>query len=180
VKHQIAGGEYNVRRAQCEQGVNRLSSVLPEIQALRDVTPGQLDQHKNLLPEVIYRRCRHVVTENERVQLAADALLKEDLSTVGRLMAESHRSLRDDYQVSCAELDTMVEIARAQPGVVGARMTGGGFGGCTINLVYADVAEKFKVAAALEYEKRTHIRPDIYVVSATEGVQAIAAEELAR
>ena len=180
VKHQIAGGEYNVRRAQCEQGVNRLSSVLPDIQALRDITPGQLEQHKSLLPEVIYRRCRHVVSENERVHQAADALLNGDLPTVGRLMGESHRSLRDDYQVSCAELDMMVEIARAQPDVVGARMTGGGFGGCTINLVHADSAEKFKLVVATEYEKRTNIRPDIYVVSATEGVQAIAAGELAR
>jgi|SRR5579862_1930757 len=176
VKHQIAGGEYNVRRAQCEQGVKLLSSVLPDIQALRDVTPGQLERHKGLLPEVIYRRCRHVVTENKRVQQAADALLNGDLPTLGQLMAESHCSLRDDYQVSCAELDTMVEIACAQPGVVGARMTGGGFGGCTINLVHADAAENFKLSVAAEYEKRTHIRPDIYIVGATEGVHAIAAD----
>jgi len=173
VKHQLAGGEYNVRRAQCEQGVKLLSSVLPEIQALRDVTLCQLDQHKTLLPEAIYHRCRHVVTENERVQQAADALLNRDLSTFGRLMAESHRSLRDHYQVSCAELDTMVEIACAQPGVIGARMTGGGFGGCTVNLVHADAAEKFKLAVAAEYEKRTQIRPDIYVVATTEGVHAV-------
>ncbi|HEX4786803.1 MAG TPA: galactokinase [Candidatus Sulfotelmatobacter sp.] len=177
VKHQIAGGEYNVRRAQCEQGVKLLSSALPEIQALRDVTTAQLEQHKSLLPGVIYRRCRHVVSENERVQQAAAALLNEDLPTVGRLMAESHRSLRVDYQVSCAELDTMVEIACAQPGVVGARMTGGGFGGCTINLVHSHAAENFKLSVAAEYEKRTHIRPDIYVVSATEGVHGVAPVE---
>ena len=95
-------------------------------------------------------------------------------------MAESHRSLRDDYQASCAELDAMVEIACAQPGVVGARMTGGGFGGCTISLVHADAAEKFKVAVAMEYEKQTHIRPDIYVVSATAGVHAMATEDFER
>ena len=176
VKHQLAGGEYNVRRAQCEQGVKLLSSALPEIQALRDVTPGQLERHKGLLPDVIYRRCRHVVTENERVQKAADALLNGDLPTLGQLMAESHCSLRDDYQVSCAELDTMVEIGCAQPGVVGARMTGGGFGGCTINLVHAAAAENFKLSVAAEYEKRIHIRPDIYIVGATEGVHAIAAD----
>jgi galactokinase len=180
VKHQIAGGEYNVRRAQCEQGVKLLSSALPEIQALRDITPRQLEQHKSLLPEVIYRRCRHVVTENERVQQAADALMNGDLLTVGSLMAESHRSLRDDYQVSCAELDAMVEIACAQPGAVGARMTGGGFGGCTISLVHAEAAEKFKVAVTMEYEKQTHIRPDIYVVSATEGVHAMPTGDFAR
>jgi galactokinase len=173
VKHQLAGGEYNVRRAQCEEGVRRLSSVLPGIQALRDVTLPQLEQHKGLLPEVIYRRCRHVVTENERVLQAAEASLKGNLSALGTLMAESHRSLRDDYEVSCAELDVMVEIASAQPGVIGARMTGGGFGGCTINLVHADAAEAFKASVASEYEKRTHIRPDIYIVSPTDGVQAV-------
>jgi len=174
VKHQLAGGEYNVRRDQCEEGVRRLASVLPGIQALRDVTLAQLEQHRGLLPEVIYRRCRHVVTENDRVQQAADALLEENLPAIGILMAESHRSLRDDYEVSCAELDTMVEIASAQPGVIGARMTGGGFGGCTMNLVHADAAETFKLSVAIEYEKRTHIRPDIYVVGATEGVHPVA------
>jgi galactokinase len=173
VKHQLAGGEYNVRRAQCEEGVRRLSSVLPGVQALRDITLYQLEQYRGQLPEVIYRRCRHVVTENDRVQQAAEALLNGNLPALGTLMAESHRSMRDDYEVSCAELDTMVEIARAQPGVIGARMTGGGFGGCTINLVHAHAAEAFKHSVATEYEKRTHIRPDIYVVSATEGVHAV-------
>jgi len=179
VKHQLAGGEYNVRRAQCEEGVRRLSSVLPGIQALRDVTLHELEQHQGLLPEVIYRRCRHVVTENERVRQAAKALLERNLPGFGMLMAQSHRSLRDDYEVSCTELDTMVEIASAQPGVMGARMTGGGFGGCTINLVHADAAEAFKLSVATEYEKRTHIRPDIYVVSATNGVHSVAPEDFA-
>jgi galactokinase len=179
VKHQLAGGEYNVRRAQCEEGVRRLSSVLPGIQALRDVTLSQLEQHKGLLPEVIYRRCRHVVTENERVVQAAEASLKGNLPALGTLIAESHRSLRDDYEVSCVELDTMVEIADAQSGVIGARMTGGGFGGCTINLVHADAAEAFKASVATEYEKCTDIRADIYVVSATEGVQAVAPGDFA-
>ena len=179
VKHQLAGGEYNVRRAQCEEGVRKLTSVLPGIQALRDVTLSQLEQHKGVLPDVIYRRCRHVVTENERVLQAAEALLEGNLPALGTLMAESHRSLRDDYEVSCAELDTMVEIAGAQPGVIGARMTGGGFGGCTINLVHADAAEAFKLSVATEYEKRTRIRPDIYVLSATDGVHAVAAGDCA-
>jgi galactokinase len=168
-----------VRRAQCEEGVRRLSSVLPGIQALRDVTLSQLEQHKGLVPEVIYRRCRHVVTENERVVQAAEASLKGNLPALGTLMAESHRSLRDDYEVSCVELDTMVEIAGAQSGVIGARMTGGGFGGCTINLVHADAAEAFKASVATEYEKCTHIRADIYVVSATDGVQAVAPGDFA-
>ena len=180
IKHQLAGGEYNVRRAQCEEGMKRLSSVLPEIKALRDVSPSQLDQHKALLPEVIYRRCRHVVTENERVKKAADALLKGNLAEFGNLMADSHRSLRDDYEVSCAELDIMVEIAAAQTGVIGARMTGGGFGGCTINLVHVDAAEMFTRSVGVQYEQRTHLHADIYVLSATDGVHALASSESVR
>ena len=172
VKHQLAGGEYNIRRGQCEEGVRLLSSVLPEVQALRDLTSRQLEQHKVLLPEVIYRRCRHVVTENERVQRAAAALLEGDLATIGILMAESHGSLRDDYEVSCTELDQMVEIAADQPGVIGSRMTGGGFGGCTISLVSSGTAEAFQRVVAHEYEERTHLHPDVHVLSATDGVHA--------
>ena len=174
VKHQLAGGEYNVRRAQCEEGVRKLSSVLPAVQALRDITLSQLEQNKGLLPEVIYRRCRHVVTENDRVSQAAEALLHTNLAALGTLMAESHRSMRDDYEVSCAELDSMVEIACDQQGVIGARMTGGGFGGCTINLVHGDAVEAFKLSVAAEYEERTHIRPEIYIVRPTDGVHAVA------
>jgi galactokinase len=178
VKHQHAGGEYNVRRTQCDEGVRLLSSALPAIQSLRDVQPSQLEQHKHLLPDLIYRRCRHVVTENERVQGAAEALLLGDLPALGALMAESHRSMRDDYEISCAELDTMVEIAGAQSGVIGSRMTGGGFGGCTINLVRADAAAAFRHAVAIEYQTRINISPDIYVLSASEGVHEVAAGKL--
>jgi galactokinase len=180
IKHQLAGGEYNVRRAQCEEGVRRLSSVIPGIRALRDVTPSQLELFKELLPELIYRRCRHVVTENERVQRAAETLLSGDLPAFGIFMAESHRSMRDDYEISCAELDSMVEIAMIQPGVIGARMTGGGFGGCTINLLHAEAADAFKRSVAIEYERRTHLRPDIYVLSATDGVRAVASDQFVR
>jgi len=179
VKHQLAGGEYNVRRAQCEEGVRLLSSVLPGVEALRDVTSLQLKAHKELLGEVIYRRCHHVITENERVQRAAEALRTGDLATLGMLMAESHRSLRDDYEVSCAELDQMVEIASAQPGVIGSRMTGGGFGGCTISLVASDAAEEFKQVVAQEYEARTDIHADVYVLRATAGVHAVRGGEFA-
>ena len=135
VKHSHAAGEYNARRQQCEEGVRLLSSEIAGIQSLRDIDSAQLERHKGALPELIYRRCRHVVTENERVQRMARALQKADLPAIGKLMADSHRSLRDDYQVSCPELDIMVEIAAGLPGVIGARMTGGGFGGCTVNLV---------------------------------------------
>lgn len=177
VKHELTGGEYNQRRAQCEEGVRLLSSALPAIQALRDVGSDQLERCKELLPELIYRRCRHVVTENERVQRTPGAFLAGDLGRIGTLMAESHHSMRDDYEISCAELDLMVEIAGVQPGVIGARMTGGGFGGCTVNLVQANVAEEFRASVAAEYEKHTHIAPAIYILNASEGVHAAVADK---
>lgn len=176
VKHQHAGGEYNARRAQCEEGVRRLCVALPGIESLRDVSLSQLEAHKGLLSEIIYRRCRHVVTENQRVREAAEALRNREMAKAGRLMAASHESLRDDYEVSCAELDTMVEIAQRQPGIVGARMTGGGFGGCTINLVQAEAAPAFRDTVAREYEARTRIHPEIYVLSATRGVHAVTGD----
>jgi galactokinase len=175
VKHQHAAGEYNARRSQCEEGVRLLATRFPGLESLRDLTPTQLELHKSTLPELIHRRCRHVVTENDRVLRTADALTAGDLSTVGHLMAESHRSLRDDYEVSCPELDVMVEIASRLPGVIGARMTGGGFGGCTINLVHADATESVGHELAREYEDRTRIHPEIYVLNATDGVREITA-----
>src|SRR5947207_3435825 len=144
VKHELGSGEYNVRRAQCEEGVRILSRSLPNVRALRDVAIEQLEQHRAELSELVYRRCRHVVAENVRVQAAAAALERRDLREFGRLMGESHRSLRDDYEVSCEELDLMVDLANKQAGVYGARMTGGGFGGCTINIVESAAVSDFK------------------------------------
>ena len=174
VKHQLAGGEYNVRRAQCEEGVWRLAKALPSIKALRDVSPDELEEHRSLLPEMIYRRCRHVISENARVEAAAVSLRSGDLGRFGDLMAQSHRSLRDDYEVSCPELDLMVELAAGRPGVFGARMTGGGFGGCTVNLVEAPSAEVFQRAVSAEYERRTGLHPEIYALRAAEGVRAVS------
>ncbi len=174
VKHSIAGGEYNQRRAQCEEGVQRLATVLPGIRALRDVSAAQLEKHNDVLTEVIYRRCRHVITENERVQRAAAALKGGDLQHFGRLMAASHQSLRDDYEVSCSELDIMVELASQQAGVIGARMTGGGFGGCTVNLVRADSSQEFRQSMISGYESQTGIHPEVYVLTAADGVHRVA------
>ena len=136
---------------------------------LLDVSSAELEQHKHELQPVIYRRCRHVVSENERVLRAADAFRAGNLEHIGRYMAESHRSLRDDYEVSCPELDTMVEIANQQPGLVGARMTGGGFGGCTVNLVRDDAVEQFRNSVSREYAQRIGITPEIYTTPAAEG-----------
>jgi len=122
---------------------------------------------------VIYRRCHHVITENARVLSAAEALEQHDLHRFGELMGESHRSLRDDYEVSCDELDLMVELANKVEGVFGARMTGGGFGGCTINLVQVEKVEQFKSYVASEYERITKLKPDVYVCEASNGAEEI-------
>jgi len=173
VKHALASSAYNERRAQCEAGVKHLAQFLPHVTALRDVTIEELEQHRAGLSEVVYRRCRHVITENARVLSAADALERSDLPAFGRLMRESHQSLRDDYEVSSEELDLMVELAQKVEGVYGARMTGGGFGGCTINLVAEEHAEVFQQTVASEYERVTKLKPEIYVCTAANGAEEV-------
>ncbi len=169
VKHSLASSEYNRRHAECEEGVGLLRQALPGIRALRDVSPEDLDRHSGMLPDPILRRCRHVISENRRTVEATAALRDGRMEDMGRLMDDSHRSLRDDYQVSCSELDIMVEIARGVPGVAGSRMTGGGFGGCTVSLVAASAVEEFAQRVAAEYEKATGIEPAIFAVKAADG-----------
>ena len=173
VKHELASNAYNDRRAQCEAGVNIISKHFPDVKALRDVTIEQLEQVRSELPAVIYRRCRHVITENARVLAAGEALERGDLNEFGPLMAESHQSLRDDYEVSVRELDLMVEFARRIDGVYGARMTGGGFGGCTVNLVAVEQTEEFRERVARWYEEATKIRPEIYICNAADGAEEV-------
>lgn len=171
VKHELASSAYNERRAQCERGVELLKQMLPGIRALRDVSVEQFEQHENDLPEPIRRRCRHVVTENDRTLKAAKALEAGDRKQLGELMRKSHESLRNDYEVSCRELDLMVEIAKECDGVFGARMTGGGFGGCTINIVDAGVVEDFRALVKNKYSKETGIDPDVSLIEADDGAR---------
>ena len=178
VKHDLASGAYNERRQQCEEGVKLLRTVLPNVTALRDVTSQQLEEHRKELPEVIYRRCRHVVTENERVLDAASALKQGDVAKFGQLMNQSHQSLRDDYEVSCAELDLMVGLARKVEGVFGARMTGGGFGGCTVNLVRRDKIDEFQNTVAAGYQEATGLTPEIYVCKAVKGAEELPMSDM--
>lgn len=169
IRHELAASEYNNRRSECEAGVRHFARFLPNVRALRDVTIDDLESYGSDLPEAIFKRCRHVVTENDRVEKAATALQRNDLDAFGELMAGSHRSLRDDYEVSCAELDTMVDLARQVEGVYGARMTGGGFGGCTINLVRSDCVDRFKETVTQRYQRVTGIAAEIYVCSTADG-----------
>jgi len=178
VKHELASGEYNRRRAECEEAVQRLATVLPGIRSLRDLTLDQLGLHRGTLSEVLYKRALHVITENVRVLGATEALRAEDLERFGKRMAESHSSLRDLYEVSCAELDLMVDQANRQEGVYGARMTGGGFGGSTINLVKSRFADAFAENMARGYEKETGIVPQVYICAPAEGAGAVAQSEV--
>jgi galactokinase len=166
----LVDSEYNARRRECEEGVRLLRKHLPEIKALRDVSPAQFERYKGDLPEVVRRRCRHIVYENERVLQSVGALRGNDLATFGRLMNESHVSLRDDYQVSCQELNVMVEAAWRAEGVYGSRLTGAGFGGCTVSLVSREAVERFRAQVAAEYQAATGIEPQIYVCAVEDGV----------
>jgi galactokinase len=173
VKHALASSAYNERRAQCEAGVKHLAQFYPNVTALRDVTIEQLERHRRELSDVVYRRCRHVITENARVLTAGEALQRGDLKSFGESMTQSHRSLRDDYEVSCKELDLMVELTEKVDGVYGARMTGGGFGGCTVNLVGDAHVEEFRASVASDYERATSLRPEIYICTAANGAEEV-------
>jgi galactokinase len=165
----LADSAYNTRRAECEEGVRSLRAHLPHIRALRDVSWDEFVRYADDLPENVRKRCRHVITENRRVIESVDALARGDAITFGRLMDASHRSLRDDYEVSCAELDAMVEAAWRAPGVVGARMTGGGFGGCAVALVDEEQAAAFSRQVGEEYRRTIGLEPILYVCTAKDG-----------
>lgn len=173
VRHKLAGSEYNRRRRDCEEGVAILARAIPGIRALRDVSLEALDRHRALLSDVLYRRCRHVISENARVTGAADALAAGDLRRCGQLMAASHASLRDDYEVSCHELDRMVEIASGVPGVFGARMTGGGFGGSAVALIAVEAVERFRDTVVRDYRHATGLTPAILACTPGAGAAMV-------
>lgn len=170
----LVDSEYNTCRAECEEAVRLLAAKLGKpLRALRDVSPREFAQFESALPPIVARRARHVIAENARVLDAVAAARKNDLAAFGALMNASHESLRDDYQVSCAELDAMVEIARQQPGCLGARLTGAGFGGSTVNLVEDNTALTFVANVAREYQARVGIAPQIYACRAVAGAGVV-------
>jgi galactokinase len=171
VKHELSSSEYNLRRAECLRGANILAKSLPGVRALRDVSAADFERVAAQLPEVVRQRCRHVITENARTLSAAAALKSGDLHEMGRLMSQSHVSLRDDYQVSCIELDVAVEAAAAQPGVYGSRMTGGGFGGCTVTLVDNSAIERVSAAVKGAFQARGWKEPELFPSTACEGAR---------
>ncbi|MGH9722221.1 MAG: galactokinase [Bryobacteraceae bacterium] len=163
VKHELAHSAYKERTEECAAAVREIQRRHPSVTSLRDIRMDQLEALLPQMPPVIARRAQHVVSENERVEDFCAACEANDLNWMGRLMVESHWSLRGRYEVSCDELDFLVSEATTLPGVYGARMTGGGFGGCTINLVAPAVVERFRAAIARAYEKAFGVTPQIYL-----------------
>jgi galactokinase len=178
VRHALVGSEYNRRRQECAAGVAALQARFPAVRALRDATLDQLEACRAGLDPTVLRRCRHVISENARVREAVAALQVGDLARFGRQLDASHASLRDDYQVSCPEVDLLVELARRLPGVLGARITGGGFGGCTVNLVERDALPALRESVLGEYQRRTGRSPSL--IAGTGADAAEAAEEPGR
>ena len=173
VHHSVAAGEYNRRREQCEAGVAYLAAHRAGVRALRDVGSSEFAALSVGMDPLVLRRCRHVITEDERVQAAAAALACGDAAAFGKLMYASHLSMRDDFEISCPEIDLLVDLARDIEGVYGARMTGGGFGGCTVNLVHADALENFQAVIAARYLATTGKQPQIFVCRASDGVAVV-------
>jgi galactokinase len=171
VKHELTGGEYAKRRAECEEAARILG-----LSSLRDADASMLERARSKMSDTVYRRARHVIGEIERTVHAAKGVRASNWPTVGQLMYASHASLRDDYEVSCAELDAVVDIAQAiglKGGVFGCRMTGGGFGGCTVALVQADKVPAITERITAEYENRTKIKPTLFVSRPAGGASAL-------
>ncbi len=173
VSHAITGGEYTSRRAQVEEAAAAIARHRPEVRFLRDATPEDLVKWGHEMSPEALKRARHVITENIRTVAAADALIHNDMKALGKLMAEAHQSYSKDFEASCAEADTMVGLAQDLPGLIGARLTGGGFGGCTVNLVQADQAQTFAASLGKRYEAATGIKPQIHICHASGGAHKI-------
>jgi galactokinase len=171
VRRELADSEYNIRRGQCEEGVGLLKRHHPAVRSLRDVTPEMLEQHRTEFNPVIYRRCEYVVKENMRVEEACRDLSQGDFKSFGERMRASHTGLKNDYEVSSSELDALVDAANRSEGVLGARMMGAGFGGCTINLVEAAAVRDMKDRLSREYEMLFGKTPPVHVIRIEAGTR---------
>jgi galactokinase len=173
VKHSVAGGDYPTRRRESEAGCAVIASHRPGVPFLRDATLEDLEKWGNEMEPKSYLRSKHVISENLRTVAACEALLKGDMKELGRLMGEAHQSYSKDFEGSCVEADTMVELAQDLPGLIGARLTGGGFGGCTINLVEQIEAARFAEALGKRYAEKTGIEPEIHICHASGGAHQL-------
>ncbi len=177
VKHSLASTEYNTRRQECEAGVALLHKHYPAVQSLRDATEEMLAAHKPEFDPIIYKRCRYVVQENNRVEAACRDLENNDLVAFGQKMFASHQGLQHEYEVSCPELDFLADLARQDDSVLGARMMGGGFGGCTINLVKLTGLEAFTQKMTRAYQQEFDITLKTYVAEIVDGTGLIGGSE---
>ena len=176
VKHAVATGEYGSRRDEVEAGQEVLRARGKGIELLRDATLADLESCREKMSPASFDRCRHIITENSRVQKAREALRAGDMKCFGDLMIEAHASFRDDFAASCSEIDSLVEIALRQPGCIGARITGGGFGGCTVNVVQASVADDFVAMVRNEYKQGTGIDAECFICEPVDGALELAAK----
>lgn len=173
-KHALGDSKYNERRSQCDQGLEILKQAMPEKEFLGQISREEFEAHKHLISDdIILRRVKHVIEEDDRVLKAVDSLKKGDIKEFGALMNASHDSLRDDYEVSCFELDTMVDEARKIEGVLGSRMTGAGFGGCSVSIVEEDKVDEYISTVGKNYEEKTGIKPSFYVTETGDGGKEI-------
>ncbi len=175
VSHELANSEYPIRVRECQEGVRLLQAEKPEIKSLRDVSPVFLQRHRDKLPPVVYKRCHFVVTENERVQQAVAALAAQNWAELGQLLLQTHTGLRDEYEVSCDEVDFLVAAAAASPVALGARIMGGGFGSCSLNLLYKDQSAAFLEQLLADYEQRFGQTAEVYSVRIAAGTRPVTA-----
>lgn len=173
VSRELASSEYNIRRQQCEEGVAVLKKMHPKVESLRDTTLEMIENAKEEMDPTVFKRCVYVVRENDRVLEACELLNDHQFEAFGKLMKETHQGLRDGYEVSCKELDVLVDFAEKCPGVLGARMMGGGFGGCTINLVEEEHVENFKEEVKKQYKNVVGYEPKIYVTQISQGTHRV-------
>ena len=171
VERGLGNTEYHTRQKQCERGRLFFNSINKSIKSLRDVSEDLLIVNREKLDPVVYKRCRHVVTENARVVKAVEALKKPDMKHFGEMMNISHESCKNDFEVSCRELDILVDLARNVPGVLGSRMTGAGFGGCTINLVSRNRVVEFQEKVGRLYSSTTGLEASFIVTGPEDGVE---------
>jgi galactokinase len=174
VSHSLASSEYGTRVKECQEGVGLLQQFYPDVKSLRDVSLEQLESHRQQMDAVIFKRCHYVVAENDRLLRACEALKAGDIAQLGQLLNETHDGLRNEYEVSAPEVDFLVEFAQKFPGVAGSRIMGGGFGGCSINLVKKDQVAAFKEAVLKAYQHKFSILGEAYEVAAVDGTRPAA------
>ena len=174
VSHSLASSEYNQRRKECGEGVEIIKKNYPEVNSLRDVTVEQIYSYKNKMSEKVFNRCKYAVEENYRLLSACDRLSEGNLKEFGKLMYQTHEGLSKDYEVSCVESDYLVELVKENPKVYGARMMGGGFGGCTINLIENEAVEEVKEYIIEKYKQKFGKEPKVYVTKISNGTEVIS------